>query len=153
MLDITRESGLSEPLQNLEVCLEAPVVPGELPQWCAAAHAACAAVRQPLKTAIAQTHAATYRDILREDPGLASRVDAMRDEDRLLVARLDELQSLLRTLCPAAEAVEPDEARLDVSVEQATDAGLEFVIAVRKQEAALTTWLLEALERDRGVVD
>ena len=77
----------------------------------------------------------------------------MRAADESLPIELQKFTEQLHDLQKAAEAVEPDEARLQRRIGAARDAGFALAISVRKQEAALETWLGEALNRDRGDVD
>jgi hypothetical protein len=107
----------------------------------------------PLDRAARDIHPQTFREIMREDAGLATRVEEMRAADERLPSELRQLVEQLEDLRQAAEAVEPDEARLQQRIGAARDAGFALAIAVRKQEAALETWLTEALNRDRGDVD
>jgi len=151
----TREqrSALREALATLEKCLETPVVPGELPEWAERAQAACRDVESHLKREIDEVHPEMFRQIRGEDPGLAPRVDDLREEDKNLLEKMGRVASYLDRLRPAAGAVEPEENRMEEYVQKAVDAGLELVLAVRKQETAISTWYMEALERDRGRAD
>lgn len=149
----TRKNPLSQALEKFEKCLETPVVPGELPQWCRRANEACGEVDAHLRREIEETHPQMFRQIQEEDPGLAARVESLREEDEQLLERIEHAKTFLERLTPTAGAVEPDEGRVDEHVQSAVDAGLQLVLAVRKQETAITTWYMESLERDRGTVD
>lgn len=147
------ENALGEALVRFETCLETPVVPGELPQWCQTAKDACGELGDCLRREINQIHPEMFRQIQSEDPGLAARVAALRDDDIELVSQMGHVETIIARLSAAANAVEPHESRVDEQVQSVVDSGLQLVLAARKQETAITTWYMEALERDRGTVD
>lgn len=140
-------------LERLETCLETPIVPGELPQWSEDVCAAVEEVSQEFAENVLGVHAGIYQDIVSEDPGLDARVDELRRKDDRLQSQLAALASEFKALCKSANDLEPDEARLADQIDAATQHGLDFVIQSRKQEHALSTWYLEAFERDRGTAD
>jgi Spy/CpxP family protein refolding chaperone len=148
-----RKDGLNEALAFFETCLETPVVPGELPQWCESATTACSELKAQLAQETGQTHPKMFTQIREEDPALASRIDAMRQTDEKLHEQAEQVETYLHHLCQLSGEVEPDEAKVEEQVEKAAKKGLSLVIEIRKQETAITTWYMEALERDRGVVD
>ena len=147
------KDALNEALGAFENCLEAPVVPGELPQWCRNATLACEEVASVLAEVIAQRHPRTFDQIMEEDPALAARIDEMRKTDEQLTEQMEQVKTYFQHLSELGSEIEPNEAKVEEQVEKAVSKGLEFVLAVRKQESAITTWYLEALERDRGTVD
>jgi len=144
---------LEEVLGRFERALDTPVISGELPQWCENAERACNEVEKQFHKAVRENHTPLLEEIYAADPELATRVEQIRKTDGELVQRLAQMQEVLHGLTDAATVVERDEVRLDDQVEDAIQAGLELVMAVRRQEVTLTTWHGEALERDRGPVD
>ena len=148
-----KQSALSDALAQFEKCLETPVIPGELPGWCQRATAACDDVHTHLRRAIDIDHPELFRQIRHEDPALAARVEALRESDDEVIEQLGQVEQYFEHLCQLGADVEPDEAKVDEYVEKAVDKGLALVLAIRKQETAITTWYMEALQRDRGVVD
>jgi hypothetical protein len=144
---------LVEALQVLEKRLETPVVPGELVSWSEEAAAAIEAAGRVLREHIADNHSRQLQEILRQDRGLAARVEQMQQNDVDLVQQLTEIRRLAGELRSSARQVEPDE-RLAADAHAAlVEKGLQWVIAARTQEAAIATWYVEAFDRDRGDVD
>lgn len=144
---------LAPTLAQLEAALEMPVVPGELSEWTEKANAAANELQELLPNYVRQIHQREFDEIIAQDPSLASRVEDLRAEDREILCEFSAFQQSLHALVGAAETVEPNEARLDPRVERLAMRGLELVIRIRRQEAAASTWLVEAFQRDRGVAD
>lgn len=149
----TRETEFLTALADFERCLETPVVPGELPNWLRTVRQASMDVRVQLKREIDETHNQLLDDMVEQDFELAPRAQEMKDADHALISRLEELQKTFDRLAEMAERAEPHEAKLDEHVEQFTNEALQFVIECRKHENALTTWYMEAFNRDRGIAD
>jgi hypothetical protein len=147
------KSALHESLDRLETCLETPVVPGELPGWCDDAEHACMEVKSHLSREVAEIHPPLFEQIQAEDPALAPRVEEMCEIDKQLLTEVEQVAAYLDRLTEIAGEIEPDEAKVDEHVQRAVDRGLQLVLSVRKQDTALTTWYMEALDRDRGTVD
>lgn len=144
---------MSAAVERFESCLEEPVVPGELPEWAANAYAACEAVAPHLRHEIDQVHPKLFREIQQEDPSLGTRIEELRQADTELTQRLSDVDHALSELRSAASIAEPDESRIEAQLDAAVKSGLDFVIALRKQETAIATWYVEAFQRDRGVAD
>jgi hypothetical protein len=153
MNEPTTKAHLLEALADLELALETPVIPGEMERWTAAVGQALDAVEPLLVEAIDKEHAHSIDQISQEDPGLLHVAGRLTEGDHESLQSLKKFRNQLGQLARGAERVEPDEARLETPLEKFINAGLGFIIHVRKQEAALDTWLVEALNRDRGVVD
>jgi hypothetical protein len=144
---------LADVLQTLEKRLETPVVPGELSSWASEAAAALRQVELELREQIAETHPRQYREIHRQDEGLARRVEQLEEEDCRLVGLLDEVRRIADELKNNADQIEPDE-RLGADAHAAlVEKGLQLVIAARMQEEAISTWFVEAFARDHGEGD
>lgn len=149
------ESGaesLAETLAALEGAVATPFVPGELESWIGSVEDAFQRLK-PLLPELFDSHQAQFQEIRNEDPGLHQRVDQMRETDREIGAAADELQRRIPTLQQIVTNLEPDEAQLMSTMNSFVDECFAFIIAIRKQERAVRTWLLEALNRDRGDVD
>jgi hypothetical protein len=147
------ETELRQALRQLELSLETPVVAGELPDWATAVQDSLACVGVLLTRQIEILHADEFAEIVEEDSGLLTRVDRLTKEDGQVAEQFAELSQRAARLTESAWGVEPDEGQLRPDVERLVDSGLSFVTRVRKQETAITTWLLEAFDRDRGTVD
>ena len=140
-------------LERLELGLETPFVPGDLEQWFAALSEAVRETDELIHPLFERTHKAQLNEIFQEDPGLEHRVEQLQRQDRETLEQFERFASKVERLAATASKVEPDEARIKKSCYKLAEEGLAVVIAARKQEVAIRTWLIEALERDRGVVD
>ncbi len=148
-----KKSKFLDALARLEWCLETPVIPGEMERWTTNVEEAFNQVEPLLVDEIENQHPKKMKQISKEDPGLLHRVDSLKEQDQVLLKDLEQLRTKLDQLSNKAEAVEPDEARIEDKIGKFVDSGIAFIIASRKQEVAIDTWLMEALERDRGIVD
>ena len=106
-----------------------------------------------LRDHLSGNHGPQLKSITREDKEMFANVEAVAAGDEKSVAMLDKLLEWSARLATATERVGPDEGRLEVEYTAFIEQGLDFVIHVRKQELALTTWLLEAFNRERGPGD
>jgi septal ring factor EnvC (AmiA/AmiB activator) len=149
----TNHSALPEALDQLESYLELPVVPGEAENWLGAVRQACDDVSEHLVKEIHGPHADLLAKTQRQDPALAPRVEEMHQTDQQLLEECQALQRTIERLTDMAAKTESDEARLEPWFKELTDSALTFILDVRKQEAAVTTWYMEAFNRDRGVGD
>lgn len=141
-------------LQDLETSLATPVVSGELTEWSTNALRACERVRSFLLGDVQKIHKELFSNILREDVDLAAQVEKLRTADaRISHADCDEIISSLTTLQQRAQAVRQDEAKIADEVTDVTKRGMEFVMAARGQETAISAWLSEAFNRDLGSGD
>lgn len=144
---------LLEALQQFEACLETPCVPGELEQWTQTVQRSFNEVEHRLRRQIEDVHTAQFSEIGQVDPGLLARVEHLQAHDRAILDRLENLEQMLNELLRQAPSFGPDEAPLRDELTTFVNKGLWFVIQARKQENAISTWLLEAFDRDRGTVD
>lgn len=153
MNEPTTKGRLLESLAELELALETPVVPGELERWTSAVEQALTVVEPLLVEVIEKEHSQNINQISQEDPGLLRVAAQLTEGDYESLQSLKNLRHQVGRLATVAEVVEPDEARLEDPLNTFISAGLEFIIHARKQEVALDTWMMEAINRDRGVVD
>jgi len=144
---------LDDSLARLEACLETPVVSGELEAWAAAIDEALEPVRSALQQVIQQSHPDQFQTIRKENQDLMHQVERLREEDTQLLAAYDEFANHVSQFREGAEEVESHESKLDPAEEVLVKAGIGFIVRVRKQQQALKTWLIEALERDTGIAD
>lgn len=148
-----RETAFLTGLASFERCLMTPVIPGELPGWLLAARDACRQTRQLFRAEVDGPHSQLLREIVDQDSELVPRAEELRAEDTRLLTELDNLHVTAEHLCELAERAEPNEARLDEHVEDFTASATDFVMQCRRHEIALTTWFMEAFNRDRGIAD
>ena len=135
---------LEKSLQSLAVCLETPVIPGEMVEWAGSVRKALDAAEPILRRNIDTVHKTEYEQILHEDRGLSHRVEALRKGDADSLTRLDGLKKCLDNLTAKAQRKGPDEQAVDDDVGGFTDQGLQFVIHAQKQEVGRKTWLQPA---------
>jgi len=146
-------AGIDAALSQLEGCLESPVVPGELPSWASAVEEAYKDVRDPLRHELEHTHPDHFDQISSENSDLLHQVEQMHEEDALIREHYGKLADKIEQFRKRVEPAEPHESKLDECLSAVVDEGLQFVIRVRSQQQAVSTWLLESFQRDTGVAD
>jgi hypothetical protein len=140
-------------LAQFEQALETPIVPGEAVSWFETVTAHGKAIGKDFRSARENTYGEMYEQITREDPALQRRVEELRADEQRLVHEHQIVLQRLQQLQQKAARVEPDEAKLETSLQEAVQQALMLIIDMRKLDAATTTWYQEALQRDRGVAD
>lgn len=141
-------------LTSFERALATPVVSGELGSWITHARIACDQVGTLLRGDVQRKHAELYAQILRQDPELASQVEKLQEADaQIATFEYEEVHARLRNLSDRANVADKHEARVSDSLEDTIQRAQAFVIQARTQETALSTWLMEAFNRDRGEGD
>jgi transcriptional regulator of aromatic amino acid metabolism len=149
----TNRKRLEEALDAVEAALEKPVVPGELQSWLENASAAFSNLEAPLRDRIAETHSKQFTEISEQDTEMLQRVERLREEDVKLLEQYNRLARQVAGIDFKLEEDHQTETRLDPIVDRMADHGLKLVIDIRKQESAITTWYVEAFQRDRGIAD
>jgi benzoyl-CoA reductase/2-hydroxyglutaryl-CoA dehydratase subunit BcrC/BadD/HgdB len=140
-------------LFHLELCLETPVVPGELPSWSAATRQAAEALAEALQNEIHENHPDDFAEISNQDPDLLRQVEQLRAEDTKLLQQYEEFAGKISRFRERAERAEPHESKLDEQLSEIVEEGLALVIRIRTQQQAISTWLMESFQRDTGVAD
>jgi hypothetical protein len=153
MSNESSEPSLESKLSRFETQLETPVVPGELTTWLQAAEQTFSQMVPDLRTRIEGRHRELIDEIAEQDQGLLTRVEQLRVADQEILAEAKRQFKMLSPMAEHSETLEPDEGHAARAVERIVDEGLKLVIRIRKQEAAISTWLMEAFDRDRGVAD
>jgi hypothetical protein len=147
------EHDLKPALDQLETCLLSPVVSGELISWSDELQAAWTDAVERVRSHVREFHPRQYKQISKEDPELLPKVEKLQAADEELEEDCDEFDRVLRRFAEHAPKFEPDEEKIAGHVNSLVDAGVELLTSVRKQEAAVQTWFVEAFTRDRGVAD
>jgi septal ring factor EnvC (AmiA/AmiB activator) len=150
---VHRDCDFVSALANFEHCLETPLVPGEMAQWLEAASDACQQAAAWFQCEVARGHDELLQDIENQDMELAPRVEELKANQQSLQTHWTSLDASLEALCKACQNSDPQEGTLDGAIQRFTERALKLVIQTRKHEAALTTWYIEAFNRDRGEVD
>lgn len=145
---------LKKALEDFETSLERPVLSGELMDWVTAAMRAHQHLGVLLREDVQHAHADLYAAILRQDTDLSSRVAELRATDeQLLGIEFDKIGLILRQLSDRVLSSAQDEERAEILRADTVRQALAFVISVRTQETAITTWFSEAFNRDCGSGD
>ncbi|MCA9111872.1 MAG: hypothetical protein KDA52_18105 [Planctomycetaceae bacterium] len=144
---------LHQALEFFEASVESPFVPGEIERWIAAVELAWNRLLPTLNWLITVRHPDEFAEIRQEDQELIRRVQQMRQEDAAIDSAAVELEQRISLIETAISNIEPDEVQVRTTLENFVDDAIGLIIRIRKQELAVRTWLLEALNRDRGTVD
>jgi hypothetical protein len=150
---IHTEQALKESLERFEHCLVTPVMAGELAFWVNEAQAAWVDVVAEVRKHVNELHPRQYKQISKEDPELLPRTEKLQAEDFAIEEDGEEFERLIHRFVEHAPKFEPDEEKIAKHLKTLVDDGIEFITRVRKQEAAVQTWFMEAFTRDRGVAD
>lgn len=153
MNDETITSEMSAALQNLETNLETPIVPGELSSWI---HDLCQSrdkVDPLLHKLIEDSHSRRIELISEQDPDQLSRLQRLQEEDQALLDDFYDLAQAMESVAKQIGDEEDNESELIDETNEIVELGLALIIRTRTQEATLTTWYMEAFQRDRGVAD
>lgn len=148
-----QDTELVAKLARYEKRLEIPHVPGELAGWLDSVHQAASDVASELRRHLPTVHAEVFAVILERDLALAARVEEMKREDMRLIQRAEQLALAFARLAQQCAEKGPDEASLLGEVVQHSGKALSLIINIWKQESAVTTWYMEAFDRDRGIGD
>ena len=148
----TPQSVLLEELAKLETQLATPAISGEEAAWLTATSEALRVVEREVRVAVGKTHPAQFGQMRKEDAALGSQIESLEQEDQANLQRLDEIVTRIAKL-HGKYTTEANESLLKEDFDNFVDEGLAFVVAVRKQETALTTWFAEAFRRDVGAAD
>ena len=140
-------------LRELERNLETPVVPGEMAAWSRSLLKSLKATGLSLQEIVHDVHEERFRQISEQDPALLPRVVKLRQEDQQLMRDFEDVARLAAGLEPENEDVQSETPDVDDALDSLVKSGIAFVIRARTQEAALSTWHMEAFQRDRGVGD
>lgn len=140
-------------LTQLEQDLETPVVPGEAATWLDTVTAHTKSLAAEFHRARADAYPTMYESTVQADPALERRIEELRADEARLVKELSELESEWTALQQQTEAAEPHEAKREDTFRELTEKALHHIIDMRRYDTSVTTWLMEAYQRDRGVAD
>lgn len=108
---------------------------------------------QPALEDMHRLHRAEFAEIEREDLGLEPRVEELRGREAILLEEGRSLAERFAALSERSARGDSDRDSWRTELSQAAEEGLEWISDVREQHLAIRTWLVEAVTRDRGVVD
>ncbi len=147
------EFELRDALTEMETALYMPVISGELKDWVEAVRRAFGAVQVAVQDQFARGHRQHFANILQEDLEMARQVEQLKQEDQEILDEMSQFGRSLEGLAAMAAAVGRHESKADDREKQVIEAGQALIARMRKQETAITAWLIEAFQRDRGTVD
>lgn len=150
---IHSDQALKSSLENFETCLVTPVMAGELLAWTDELRAPWADLLAQVREHVREYHSQEYQQISQADPELLPRTEKLSAEDFAIEEVAEEFARMLHRFAEHAPKFEPDEVKIAKHLKLLVDDGVEFVTRVRKQEAAVQAWFVEAYTRDRGVAD
>jgi hypothetical protein len=145
-------SALFRAVGGLERAAAAGIVPGELRPWCRSLTAVLEPVRRAW-TAHADEERAIRERILEEDLELASRVATLERRGRELERGLAGLGELAAELLQEDMQSPTSSREPTARVRLLRKSTLAWIADLRAHDGELCTWLVEALQRDRGVAD
>ena len=141
-------------LSDLETSLATPVVAGELTEWVTSVQGYCERVRSMLLGDVQKIHAELFSSILRQNVDLSAQVEKLRATDlQISHSDCDEILATLKQIQMDVRSAKKDEAKLSEAVPSLIKRAMEFVVAARGQETAISAWLSEAFNRDLGSGD
>lgn len=147
------EHDLKPSVDRFENCLITPVLSGELVSWTEEVQSAWNDCVAQIRLHLSELHPKQYKQISKVDPELLPRTEKLQQQDEALEEECEEFARTLRRFVEHSPTFEPDEEKIAKHVQSLIDDGIELVTNVRKQEAAVQTWFIEAFTRDGGVAD
>jgi len=142
-----------ESLARLETAFSTPLVPGEVQSWVRVVADALEDVESLFRKQVEYIHQLQFARIELDDPALVERVEELKRKDHQLIVDLQKLGVRFAALRKRTAQLSGDESRVEKDVASLAQAGLTFIVNVRGQQTAVQTWILESINRDRGVVD
>ena len=140
-------------LTAFETSLLTPTVSGELATWLEEVQKTWEEASTQVHYHIKHLHPRQYDEISKQDPELLPRIDQLRAEDEAIEQQRALLAQAIGRVGQHVPKMEPDEEKAAKYTKAMIDSGTAFLIQVRKQEAAVQTWYVEAFNRDGGAVD
>lgn len=141
---------VSEAIEKLHRQLELPYVSGELSSWTDGIIELLGSTKECIRKSIEDDHPCSYKTIMKNDLELAQRVEDMRAEDAQLLCKLDDLTREAENLDKMVDEAHLAESQFKPKRDRLVEDGVAFIVRLRKQRAAINTWLGEAFSRDNG---
>jgi chromosome segregation ATPase len=147
------ETDLKEAISKLESALLTPVIAGELLGWVTAVQDTADDLAEQFRAFADQVLHPQYKEIGKADNELLFRVQQLKEEEVKLLTAHEEFRRNLHLLAQRAPQVGEDEAKVADERAQVEKQGMKLMTELKRQQLAATTWLSEAVYRDRGPVD
>ena len=148
-----QETELKEAIGRLESALLTPVIAGELVGWITTVQDAADDLDDQLRAFAEQILHPQYKEIAKADNELLFRVQQLKEEEVKLLAAHEAFRRNLHLLAQRAPQVWEDEAKVADERALVEKQGMKLMTELKRQQLAVTTWLSEAVYRDRGPVD
>ena len=152
MIQNEQELQLKEIIDNLERALLTPVVAGELVGWVSTVQDAADDLDEAIHPFLNVLHT-EYKEIAKSDSEMLSRVEQLMDGEKKMLSMLEEFRRDLHILATRAPEVYSDEAKAADERMKVEKQGIRLLTQIKRQQAGVSTWLAEAVYRDRGPVD
>lgn len=140
-------------LAEFETDLLTPIVSGGLAGWIDEAKKSWAEASTQIHYCIKHHHPRQFDEIGKQDAELLPRIELLQAEDDAIEQQREQISTAVTRVAEHVPKLEPDEEKAQKYTKALVDEGTAFLIRVRKQEAAVQTWYVEAFNRDGGAVD
>lgn len=150
MATVIQTDSVSDSLEKLHRQIELPYVSGELTAWTDGVLLLLEAANDCVCQAIRDDHPKTYASILKKDMELAQKVEAMKLEDEQLLSGMQAIMQQAQELDVIVDEAKLAEQQFQPKRDRLVEDVLSLIVRVRKQRAAMNTWLSEAFTRDSG---
>jgi hypothetical protein len=147
------DEDLKTALSKFENNLVSPIVSGELASWIEEVKTGWSDASAQIHYHIKHLHPRQFDEISKQDPELLPRIELLKAEDDAIEQQREQFSSVMNRVSEHAPKLEPDEEKAQKHTKTLVDDGTAFLTRVRKQEAAVQTWYVEAFNRDGGAVD
>ena len=151
--EIKESEPLWEELERLEAALDTPSVPGEMSSWASMVRKSFDAAARAILNHIDSVHPGQLGEIDGQDAELMAQTEHLREEDQCHQDWCRRLSAAFAEFDGKAVRAGADEKQVTEQQQALLEEGLRFVTHVRKQEAAIRSWLQEAYQRDTGAGD
>jgi len=149
---ITHDGELKSAIDRLENALLTPVLAGELVGWVNTVQVSADDVAEHLQPFFERLHS-DFTEIAKADNELLYRVQQMVECEQQLRKQHEEFRRGLNHLAIRAPRVHSDEAKVADERLKVERQGTALLTELKRLQAAASTWLQEAVYRDRGPVD
>lgn len=146
------EGELKSAIDKLETALLTPAMAGELVTWITQVQDSADDLDELFKPCLERLHS-DFTEIAKADNELFSRVEQMVAGEKDLLQMHDEFRRNLQLLATKAPKVFSDEAKVADERLKVEQQGTKLLTELKRLQAAASTWLQEAVFRDRGPVD
>lgn len=146
------EGELKAAIDKLETALLTPPMAGEITTWITQVQDCADDMDELLKPCLERLHS-DFTEIAKADNELLFRVEQMVAGEKDLLKMHDEFRRNLHLLATKAPKVFSDEAKVADERLRVEQQGTKLLIELKRLQAAASTWLQEAVYRDRGPVD